>query len=57
MGFTVKLLFAYLVLSVLDAIALAHGFRRKKWVPFALITGIMAAGVAVAGYLWIASPM
>ena len=57
MGFSGKLLLAYLLLFCLDAIAFARGRRRKKWIPFAAVTAVMAAGIAALGYLWITSPM
>lgn len=57
MGFTTYLAAVYLVLFVIDIFAFIQGRKNKKWVPFIIITAIMAAGIIALVCLWIASPM
>ena len=57
MGFTTKLMIAYLVMLVLDGIALAYGRRERVWPPFIIITAILILSIVVMGYLWVTSPM
>ena len=57
MGFTMRILFVYLALLIMDAGAFVYGSKKKKWILFILITAIMILGIVVLGYLWVASPM
>lgn len=57
MGFTMILLLVYLILFLIDIVALIYGLKKKKWILFILITVIMVLGIITLGYLWITSPM
>lgn len=57
MGFTMYLAAVYLLLFVIDITAFLKGRKNKKWLPFIIITAIMAAGIIALVCLWIASPM
>lgn len=57
MSFTIYLAIIYLILFVMDILAFIKGKRNKKWMPFIIITLIMAMGILVLGYLWMSSPM
>lgn len=57
MGFTMYLAAVYLLLFVIGIAAFLKGRKNKKWLPFIIITAIMAAGIIALVCLWIASPM
>lgn len=57
MGFTMYLAAVYLLLFVIDIAAFLKGRKNKKWLPFIIITAIIAAGIIALVCLWIASPM
>ena len=57
MGMTAYLVILFLVLFVLNMIALTKGKTIKKWVPIAITTVVLVMGLAFLVYLWIASPM
>ena len=57
MGVTMYLAAVYLLLFVIDIAAFLKGRKNKKWLPFIIITAIMAAGIIALVCLWIASPM
>lgn len=57
MGVTMYLAAVYLLLFVIDIAAFLKGRKNKKWLPFIIITAIMAAGIIALVCLWIASQM
>ena len=57
MGFTMYLAAVYLLLFVIGIAAFLKGRKNKKWLPFIIITAMMAAGIIALVCLWIASPM
>jgi len=57
MGMTAYLVILFLVLFVLNMIALTKGKTIKKWVPIAITTVVLVMGLAFLVYLWITSPM
>ena len=57
MGFTTYLTAVYLLLFIIDIFAFLKGRKNEKWLPFIIITAIMAAGIVALVCLWIVSPM
>ena len=57
MGFTMILMIVYFCLFIMDLCAFLYGMKKKKWILFGTISGIMILGIVVLGYLWITSPM
>ena len=57
MGMTAYFVILFLVLSVLNMIALTKGKAIKKWVPIAITTVVLVMGLAFLVYLWVTSPM
>ena len=57
MGATAYLVILFLVLLVLNMIALTKGKPIKKWVPITITTVVLVIGLAFLVYLWVSSPM
>jgi hypothetical protein len=57
MGITFYILFILIILIVLDAAALIHAIKHKKWFAFVTITAIILLFIFSIAYLWITSPM
>lgn len=57
MGFTTQLAIVYLILFIIDIIAFIKGKENKRWVPWIMVTALMAVGIVILGYLWFTSPM
>ena len=57
MGMTAYLVILFLVLFVLNMIALTKGNAIKKWVPIAITAAVLVMGLSFLVYLWVTSPM
>ena len=57
MDMTAYLVILFLVLFVLNMIALTKGKAIKKRVPITITTAVLVMGLTFLVYLWVTSPM